>query len=138
MMRALARLWRDRRGVSAIEMGFIAPILMLMTVGFVDMGRIGFANSTIKNVAVQGARFAAVRGVEKPAPATQQDVIDFVKSRAAAIPGAELQVSVVWSPNNSRGSSVTVQVDYQYDALSLGFLPFGPFQLSATSTRTVS
>ncbi len=134
----MQKFWNDRRGVAAIELGFIAPLLMLFTVGIIDLGRIGFANSTIKSVAVDGARYAAVRGLEKPAPATESEVIDFVKNRAIAIVPSELAVSVVWAPNNSRGSRVTVQVDYQYDALTLGFLPFGPFQLRGSSTQTVS
>ena len=134
----MLNFWRDRRGVAAIEFALIAPLLILLTVGIIDLGRIGFANSTIKSVAVQGARYAAIRGIEKPAPATESEIINFVKNRAAAVPAAELSVSVVWAPNNSRGSKVTVQVDYLYDAFTLGLLPFGPLQLRGATTQTVS
>ncbi len=130
--------WKDERGISAIEFGLIAPLLVLFTVGIIDFGRIGFANSTIKHVAVQGARYAGVRGSEKPFPATETEVIDYVKNRATAMVPDELSVSVVWDPNNSRGSTVTVQVDYQYEPLALGFLPFGPIQLRGISTQTIS
>lgn len=130
--------WRGERGVSAIEFGLIAPLLLLFTVGIIDFGRIGFANSTIKHVAVQGARYAGARGSEKPVPATETEVINFVKNRATAMVTDELSVSVVWDPNNSRGSRVTVQVDYQYAPLALGFLPFGPIQLRGFSTQTIS
>ncbi len=130
--------WKDERGASVIELALIAPLLMLFTVGIIDIGRIGFANSTIKRVAVQGARYAGVRGSEKPFPATETEVVDYVKSGATAMPAAALSVSVVWEPNNSRGSTVTVQVDYQYEPLALGFLPFGPIQLRGTSTQTIS
>ena len=134
----LKTFWRDPRGVSAVEFGFIAPLLMLFTVGMIDFGRIGFANSTVKHIAVEGARYASARGAEKPFPATETEVIDFVKNRAAAVGSNELTVSVVWDPNNSAGSRVTVNVDYQYDALALGFLPFGPIQLQGRSSQTIS
>ncbi len=130
--------WRDQRGVSALEFGFIAPLLILLTVGIIDFGRIGLANSTIKHVAVAGARYASARGSEKPFPATEAEVVDFVKGQAAAIQPDDLSVLVTWSPNNSEGSTVTVQIDYQYDALALGFLPFGPVQLRGVSTQVIS
>ena len=74
----------------------------------------------------------------KPFPATETEVIDYVTNRATAMVPDELSVSVVWDPNNSRGSTVTVQVDYQYEPLALGFLPFGPIQLRGISTQTIS
>lgn len=130
--------WKDERGASAVEFALIAPFLLLFTVGIIDLGRIGFANSTIKQIAVQGARYASIRGADKTLVATESEIIDYVKNRAAAMVQDELTVSVIWAPNNSRGSTVTVQVDYQYDPLALGFLPFGPFQLRGISTQTVS
>ncbi|MHA1566345.1 MAG: TadE/TadG family type IV pilus assembly protein [Alphaproteobacteria bacterium] len=134
----MRNFWKDERGASAVEFAFIAPLLLLFTIGIIDLGRMGFANSTIKHVAVDGARFASARGADKTTVATESEIIDYVKDRAAAMIQDELTVSVVWAPNNSRGSTVTVQVDYQYDPLALGFLPFGPFQFRGVSTQTVS
>ena len=134
----MRRFWKDEHGVSAIEFAFVAPLIVLFTIGVIDFGRIGFANSTIKHVAVQGARYAGARGSEKPFPATETEVVNYVKDQATAMLPDEMSVSVVWDPNNSRGSRVTVQVDYQYEALAIGFLPFGPIQLRGVSTQTIS
>ncbi len=61
-MRRFARPRRRRgqRGQSLVEFAFVLPIIVLVIVAFVEIGRAVFAWNTIANAARQGARVAAV------------------------------------------------------------------------------
>ena len=51
---------RAQRGQSLVEFAFVLPIIILVIVAFVEIGRAVFAFNTIANAARQGARVAAV------------------------------------------------------------------------------
>ena len=47
---ALRRFLRGRRGISAIEFGFLAPVLVTMLLGVAETGRFIYLNLKINNV----------------------------------------------------------------------------------------
>ena len=49
-----------QRGQSLVEFAFVLPIIVLVIVAFIEVGRAVFAWNTIANAARQGARVAAV------------------------------------------------------------------------------
>jgi Flp pilus assembly protein TadG len=51
---------RRQRGQSLVEFAFVMPIIVLVIVAFIEIGRAVFAWNTIANAARQGARVAAV------------------------------------------------------------------------------
>jgi Flp pilus assembly protein TadG len=51
---------RRERGQSLVEFAFVMPIIVLVIVAFIEVGRAVFAWNTIANAARQGARVAAV------------------------------------------------------------------------------
>jgi Flp pilus assembly protein TadG len=51
---------RGQRGQSLVEFAFVLPIIILVIVAFIEIGRAVFAYNTIANAARQGARVAAV------------------------------------------------------------------------------
>jgi Flp pilus assembly protein TadG len=57
-MRAFLR--GGRRGQGLVEFALVFPILMLMLLGLVDLGRAVFAYNTITNAAREGARLGIV------------------------------------------------------------------------------
>ncbi len=139
-MRTLGRLRRflwDRRGTSAVEFGLAAPILIVATLGTVDFGRAMWTSTTLKQVASEAGRYAAIRGAEKPSPATESDVVNYAKTKAAGLNADELIVTVTWSPNNTSGSRVTVTVSYDFDFVLVGFLPLDPIRIEHASIMTV-
>jgi Flp pilus assembly protein TadG len=79
---AMLRNWRlldDERGVSVIEMGFLAPILGFMMLGMVDL-----ANGYTRKMAVENA---VNRAMEKVAVLAVQDDYTFLKTEiTAALP----------------------------------------------------
>jgi len=139
LMRFVSRLAciRDIRGTSAVEFALIAPMFFLAMFGTIDFGRAMWAYSTIESAATEGARYAAIRGSNKLFPATATEVKTFVAGRAYALDVNTGNVTVNWAPNNDPGSQVTVQVDYDFSFLMIGFLPLPAVQLSTSSTLTV-
>lgn len=135
---ALRRCLRDRRGNSLLQFGFIAPIFFMAMMGTIDFGRAMWMSSTLQHIASEGSRFAAVRGAGNPTPATVSDVTNFVRGRAVGLDPATLNINITWSPDNTSGSTVTVQVDYPYEYLMIGFLPLDPIQMSFASTMVIS
>lgn len=53
-------LSRDVRGAAAIEFGIIAPVLILMLVGLLQMGVMFNAQAGLKNAVAEGARYATI------------------------------------------------------------------------------
>lgn len=135
MMFSPARLRRfsgNAEGNTAVEYAFVAPALILLMIGIFDVGLGALALTSLERVAKDGARFASVRGSESSSPATEEDVSDYVKSRAIGLDPDDITVSVTWTPGspssagNEPGDTVTVRVTYDYDALLAGLLgPFG-------------
>jgi Flp pilus assembly protein TadG len=60
MTRARRRRSPGERGQSLVEFAFVLPIIVLVIVAFIEIGRAVFAWNTIANAARQGARVAAV------------------------------------------------------------------------------
>jgi len=58
--RRRGRRHHAQRGQSLVEFAFVLPIIVLVIVAFIEIGRAVFAWNTIANAARQGARVAAV------------------------------------------------------------------------------
>ena len=60
---AILRLWRNERGVVAVEFAFVIPILVMMFAGIVQFGAIFFLQGNMGNAAREVARTLAVGGI---------------------------------------------------------------------------
>lgn len=67
----LARLRGDRRGVTLVEFGFVAPVLMVLVMGIFDMAHTQYTNSL-----VNGALQKAGRDLTLETAGSQQTAID--------------------------------------------------------------
>ncbi len=133
----IARLLRDTRGVAAVEFAFAFPILILLLVGTLDIGRALWYTSTLDHAAREGARYASLRGAESLYPASDAEIQAFVRNRAIGINSSNLTVSVAWAPNSYSGGYVTIQVAQPFGFLLTGFLDLSPLDLTGESTMTV-
>ncbi len=133
----IARLLRDTRGVAAVEFAFAFPILILLLVGTLDIGRALWFTSTLEHAAREGARYASLRGAESLTPASDAEIQAFVRNRAIGIDPSKFTVSVAWAPNRYAGGTVTIQVVRPFGFLLAGFLNLSPFELTGESTMTV-
>ena len=59
MFALFARLWRDRRGASAVEFALLLPVFLLVTAGMIDLGRALYQTNTVEKGLRAGALYAA-------------------------------------------------------------------------------
>lgn len=132
-----ASVLRNNRGNSAIQFGFVAPLLILLTLGIIDMGRLGFAISSVRNAAIEAARYASLHGSSSTVPATEADIIALAKDSAVGIPQNDLTVTVTWTPDNKSGSQVKVNLAYPIDLFIAGLIPLPNMTLTKSSAMMI-
>ena len=140
MLRCLGRLMRLRRdnsGGIATEFAFAAPIMIALSIGTIDVGRMVWINTTLSHAAHEGVRYASARGAGASAPATKAEIIAYVKNRAAGILDSEMTVAVTWTPNNSSGGRITIALDYSFDSYIGAFLALKPVPLREVASMIV-
>jgi len=128
---------RNRDGSAAVQFAFVAPVLILMMLGIVDMGRLGLTISTMRNAAIEAARFASMHGAASSTPATVATITDFAKDRAVGVPSADIAVAVSWLPDNKSGSQVKVQLSYDFEMFISWLTPLPTIQLAKSSAMTI-
>lgn len=133
----IRRLLHNRSGNSAIQFAFVAPILIFLTLGIIDMGRAGLAASSLKSAAIEAARYASVRGASSPTPATTATITTVAREEAPGIPATDLTVAVTWTPNNKSGNTVKVQLSYPLKLFISSLIPIPTINLVRSSEMTI-
>lgn len=101
-----ARRWRGEGAAAAVEFALVAPLLLLLIVGIVELGRVYHAQVTVTAAAREGAREMAVRN--DPAAA-----LDRVMTAAGSLAPALTAGQVTIQPAAcSPGVDVTVGIAY--------------------------
>jgi Flp pilus assembly protein TadG len=83
---------RAGRGQSVVEMAMIAPVLVVLLIATIDMGRAAYVYVTLSNAVREGARAGVLTGTASP---TDTAVINQVEQEAIAV---SLQAAAC--PNN--------------------------------------
>lgn len=125
----------DRRGASAVEAAFTLPLLILLSFGAIELGRIVWAQASITSAVKETARFASVRGAASGMAATG-DQLEAMAVQLAELPAGSLVPAVSWDPDNVPGSVVTVQLQHSYTPITLPFASDG-FTFSSTASMTI-
>lgn len=137
LLRRILRLGRDARGGIAIEFAFAAPVMIVLSIGTVDIARAVWINNTLAHAAHEGVRYASARGAGAVSPATEAEIISYVKNRAAGILDSEMTVAVTWTPDNDSGSRVSIALDYTFDSYIGAFLALDPFPLKEQASMII-
>jgi Flp pilus assembly protein TadG len=66
--RRLGRLWRCRTGGTAVEFAFVAPALLLLLLGIMEVGRLFWCDASLNYAVQQAARCAALQAPNSPCP----------------------------------------------------------------------
>jgi Flp pilus assembly protein TadG len=159
MFRARSASRRRSRGQSLVEFALIFPIIVLLVVAFVEVGRAVFAYNTIANAARQGVRVATVNQISDVTDCDETRPVEdpyepHWSLRGCAIAAASslgitaANVSVAYAPPPSTtltctpklhvGCIASVTVTYYY-AVSTPFVNWiiGPFTMSQTSQMPI-
>jgi Flp pilus assembly protein TadG len=134
ILATIARLTGDRRGGAAIEFAFIIPIAILLTLGAIEVARAVSVQASISQAAKETVRFASVRGSASDAAATETE-LEAMAVQLADLANASTSGAVSWTPDNSPGSVVTVDMQTTFTPVAL---PFGPSSYAFTSTASMT
>jgi Flp pilus assembly protein TadG len=142
-------------GQSLVEFALVLPIIVLLIVGFVEIGRAVFAFNTIANAARQGARVAAVNQLSVVTDCDESRPIEdpyephwsirgcaIAAASTLGITTSNVSISYLAPPSTTLsctptlhvGCIASVTVTYHY-AIATPFvsLLIGPFTMSQTS-----
>ena len=121
----------DRRGTSAVEFAFIAPVFFLLVIGMIEFGRAMMVQQILTNAARQGARMATLDSTNNSSnPTPSSMVTSEVNSvlAAANVSGATTAISPSLPAAAGTDVSVTVTVPY----MSVTWVPSPWFLSGAT------
>jgi Flp pilus assembly protein TadG len=120
----------DQRGVSAVEFGLLAPVLISFVVGTAQLGTLFFANADMRNAIAAGARAASVWPV--PQPDAVKAAVEAQLVRRGAGDAANVTVT---DPATDANGNPYMQIAVTYD-VPLDFLLYSP-TVTLGDTRTV-
>ena len=113
MARGSARR-RSRRGSTLVESAVVAAVFLLLLVGIMEFGRLGFAYNEVSFAAQRAVRYAAVRGSASGHAASAADVQNAALVYTGALDNTQVTVTTTWTPDNHPGSTVQVMVVYNF------------------------
>lgn len=125
-----------RRGASAVELALVAPVLVTLLLGMIEVARLGMVAQMLTTAAREGCRVAALDGM------TQADVqarIDAVLGGSGISVGTVAPTcsssSYTWT-SAPRGTAITVSLSVPYSQVSWlkapGFISDVTISASAT------
>lgn len=123
----LNRLRRDRRGVTLIEFAIAAPVLILLIVGFVQLGIILEARAGLNHAVGEGARLATIY----PRP-TDTQIISAINARRFGLDPAKVTGPLI-THGTSNGISYA-DITMSYNA-TLDFVFFQSPEITLESSR---
>jgi Flp pilus assembly protein TadG len=118
------------------EIAVAAPLLLVLVLGALELGRGVWTRHTLTHAAREAARYAAVRSTASVSPATAAAVEARVKEGAIGIDAAALEVETTWTPANVPGATVRVDLRYKLRPIT-PFVPVGAIKLETFSQRVV-
>ena len=140
----LPRLFRSKRGNAAVEFALTFPTLMVVTLMIFDLGQALFVYTTINNVAADGARYAALHGINNTYAKTPEQIQTYIQARAVGLDPNNLTITLTYTPNNTfTASRVEVQVDYELSIFLSGIFSNiitntdATFNMNGTSTMDI-
>ncbi len=128
-MRMMKSIRVDARGQALVEFALVLPILILIFMGTIDLGRGIYAYNVVANAARDGVRY----GIVNP------DDTNGIRSQALANtvaldPGQIDSPTIACSPSCSSGNRMTVAVTYHFQPVT----PLFPtIPVTGRSTMTI-
>jgi Flp pilus assembly protein TadG len=127
---------RNQRGSTLIESALALWVFAVLLAGITELGLTGLVFNSVEYAAQRAARYASVNGSSSGHAASAATIQSLAQQYATPLNASGLVVSVTWTPNNSPGSTVQVQVSY---AITPSILPLdgGPLTLKGTAIQTI-
>lgn len=133
---------RSEGGQAIVEFALTIPILLLLMIGVLDVGRGFQAYVSLGNAVREAAREAALHGADASAEwgptANDANVVTAVRGRIAGIRTEDVAVTSSWpSSSNAAGSEVVVGATYTFQPIAFAFLGGVSMPMSASSRARI-
>lgn len=104
---------RDRQGAALVEFALVAPLMILFSLGLIEMGRMTMVKQLLTNISREGARLATLPN------ATNQSVTNELEDllEGSSIVGSQITISPSIT-STSAGSFVTVSISVHSENVS--------------------
>jgi hypothetical protein len=122
------------RGQSLVEVAITMPILLLIVMSILDLGRAYYASITLSDAAAEGAAYAALH------PSRTVQIIERVADGSNPLVVIEPETVSVYAPDTTPGRPVTVTIEYDYEILTPlvnGFLEDGKIVMKARAVQSI-
>lgn len=130
------RRFHDRRGTSAVEFAFIAPLFFLLIFGMIEFSRAMMVQQALTSASREGARVASLDSTNNSSNPGPTSIVDSAVDQylaGASISGSTTTISPGLPVGSGQEISVTVSVPYS----SVTWLP-SPWFLGSTTLKAVS
>ena len=125
---------RKRKGVSAVEFAFVAPVFFLFVFGMVEFGRIVMIQQCMTNASRAGCRTAALATTTTDAQ-VKASVQEFLNTAIADSSDVKVNITPNDLSTTSSGTQVTVSVQVAYSDIS--WLSMGKFNPTINATSAL-
>ncbi len=128
------RKWRRDRGQSIVELAIVLPLLLLILLGCLDLGRAFAVRMALANGAREGARYAS-----KFPDADPSDLEAMARQDIAAqgLDDSKLHVSVTVPDTQKGGLSVQVTAEYSLPMFTTYLFGGKPLVIRARSEMVI-
>lgn len=127
----------EESGQAIIEMALALPMLLLLLCGIYSLSIVLFGLCNVTLASRMAARYASVHSNISLVPATTASVSGVVTPYLLGARASATPVNVVYSPNDSIGSTVQVQVTATYPVV-MPFTRYSSFTIASTAERTIT
>jgi Flp pilus assembly protein TadG len=121
-------------GQSLVEVAIAMPLLIVILVGILDLGRAYFTYVALTDAAAEGAAYAAIH------PTQLIQIVERAADNSNGLVMLEPGNIHVATGSLSAGSPITVSVNYDYDVLTpiiQTFVPDGVIRMRATVAQSI-
>lgn len=130
-------------GSTLVEFAFSIILLMTLLLGIAEFSQALYTYHFVSNAAREASRYAMVRGADcdswaSACPATAADIQSYVRNiTPEGINPNAVTVTTSWTPNNSPGNLVKVNVQYNF-TFDLPLLPSETIHMASDSQMVIS
>lgn len=129
----------NQKGQSLVEVAIAMPLLILILMGILDLGRAYFTYVALADAAAEGAQYAAMNPRD-PARITGRTQDSISNGLGVFNPDPDAATVSIDYVDLSSGSPITVTIEYEYQILTPfmnRFVPDGVINMKAAVSQSI-
>jgi len=129
---------RQQRGANLVEMALVLPLLLMLLMGVVDVGRAFYSYVTLTNAVREGARFASRFPYDGNDGIIEGLVVERVRQEPGLydIPAEAIEVTTD-GLGDPKGSPITVTGSLAFDTFVGGMFAMDPLTITTSATMRI-